>query len=183
MSRRICPALLRTFLALFAMVAVLPCAALAAPADDARGFAEQGAEHFKASIQPHLEKLQAATPAEIADASLAAQRYRQARLDADAGQALEDLGDAASLKRALPHWELARVSARTADERTMADASVRRVKARLAELARVPEAPPVEVAPVPKPPEALPKMEPMPPAASSSRSRRATRPWSRRLPR
>lgn len=47
MSRRLCPALLRMILALSAVVAALPSAARAAPADDARGYAEQGAEHFK----------------------------------------------------------------------------------------------------------------------------------------
>ena len=101
-------------------------------------------------------------------------------MDADAGQALEDLGDAASLKRTLPHWELARVSARTPDERTMADASVRRVKARLAELARVAEAPPVEVAPAPRTPELQPKAEPLqptpPPPPVMAAGRRALRP-------
>ena len=92
-------------------------------------------EALRTSLMPKLLELRKATQAQIAAALAdATQKYPQARLEAEAAQAYEKLGDEPSLRKAAEFWELARTAAATPEERAQFTSSSRRVQMRLLEL-------------------------------------------------
>lgn len=92
-------------------------------------------EALRTKIMPKLTELRNATPVQIAAAlGEATQKYPQARLEAEAAQAYEKLGDEASLRKAAEFWELARTAAANAEDRTLFTTNSRRVQARLLEI-------------------------------------------------
>lgn len=91
---------------------------------------EPSAEH-RASIGEYLEPLRAATARQRAEAlQRALVQYPQARLEADAAAAWEEVADEAGYKAAADLWEVARVRAASDVERQTAEVGVRRAQAR-----------------------------------------------------
>lgn len=127
-------------------------------------------EALRTKIIPKLTELRNATPAQIAAAlAEATQKYPQARLEAEAAQAYEKLGDEASLRKAAEFWELARTAAGNAEDRAQFTTNSRRVQARLLEMEQHKAVEPkVEVKTEPKVEpkvEAKAEAKPQPPAS------------------
>jgi tetratricopeptide (TPR) repeat protein len=121
--------------------------------------------NLRASVVEKLEPLRKATPQEVAEALVGAtERYPHGRLELEAAQALEDLGDERSLQRALGLIEVAKLAATNEGERDKVDAAARRVKARLADLQKTKDAGP---APTPEPPKVAPEPVPAPAPAEA----------------
>ncbi|MSP91267.1 MAG: tetratricopeptide repeat protein [Myxococcales bacterium] len=87
---------------------------------------------LRQSVIEKLGPLHSATPVEIAEAlAKATGLYPQGKLEPEAAQALEDLGDERSLRRAASLWEVAKLAATTEADRTQAVAAGRRLKEKL----------------------------------------------------
>ncbi len=83
----------------------------------------------RATIQPSLDKLRAATPAQKAEALAAATRaYPHARLEEAAARALEALGGRANLLRAVEQLEVARLAAPDEAEKRRLAAEIDRLR-------------------------------------------------------
>lgn len=90
---------------------------------------------LRQSIVPRLDKLKATTPQERAEAlAMATIKYPQARLEGEAAQAFERLGDKASLERAIKLYETSRLWAETPAEKARVDDDINRVRQRITAL-------------------------------------------------
>lgn len=84
---------------------------------------------LKASVLAYLDKLRKATPEERADAlDKGAAKYPQARLEVEAARALESLGTAAALQRAIQLCEVARMGTAAPEEKAAIDKQLQRVR-------------------------------------------------------
>jgi tetratricopeptide (TPR) repeat protein len=110
---------------------------------------ETNPEH-RQSIVPRLDALKAKTPRERAEAlAMATIKYPQGRLEEEAAQAFERLGDKASLERAIKLYETSRLWAETPEAKAAVDANINRVRAQMAALDKAAREP---KGPDPKPP-------------------------------
>ena len=90
---------------------------------------------LRQSIVPRLDKLKSTTPQERAEAlAMATIKYPQARLEGEAAQAFERLGDKASLERAIKLYETSRLWAETPAEKSRVDDDINRVRQRITAL-------------------------------------------------
>lgn len=95
---------------------------------------ETNPEH-KASILEKIELLRKATPSQVAEALTAAlAKYPQARLEAEAARAWEEVGKEEALHKAAELWEVARVRAMSDADRASAEAGIQRVAQRKLDL-------------------------------------------------
>lgn len=125
-----------------------------------RYFSLESEADLKASLLPNLEKLRKTTPRERAEAlASAATRYPQARLEEEAARALQALGDAASLKRAVQLFEVARLGAGNPAEKDRLDKDIAQAREALQQ-AEVREAAALKASKPVKPPVELPKAPP-----------------------
>ncbi|MBM4346131.1 MAG: hypothetical protein FJ100_22385 [Deltaproteobacteria bacterium] len=97
-----------------------------------RYYALETEPSLRETVLANLDKLRKATPRDKALAlDGAARKYPQARLEDQAAQALEALGDAESLRRAIEHWEVARLAAADAAAKTRVENDLARARERL----------------------------------------------------
>lgn len=90
---------------------------------------------LKASAEEKIAPLRALTSKQVLDALLVAlAKYPQARLEPEAARAYEEIGDEASLKKAVELWEVAKVRAAADSERTAAENGHHRASQRLFDL-------------------------------------------------
>ncbi len=124
---------------------------------------------LKESVLEKLEPLRKATPRDKAEAlDTATRKFAQAHLEPEAAKAFESLGDEASLRRAVTHLELARLSANEGEKQRL-DVDIRRVRDKIEAAGRAVVAPKVEAKVEAKvEPKLEPKVQPkLPPAPSN----------------
>lgn len=92
---------------------------------------------YRQSIVSRLDKLKAITAKERAEAlAMATIKYPQGRLEEEAAQAFERLGDKASLDRAIKLYETSRLWAETPEAKAKVDANINRVRKAIDDLER-----------------------------------------------